>query len=709
MTSIFIAGDNIFAALQGHLWTRARNHRKLLPSLVVLLVTACGDSRPVDESPAQAQEFIGSQACRDCHQSQHDDWQGSHHQLAMQVASGETVLGDFSGATFDYYDTKTEFITRDGAFIVRTENGNGQLQDFNVTHAFGVTPLQQYLVDFPGGRKQVPSFAWDTRPAESGGQRWYHLYPDEYIGPGDPLHWTSRYFNWNYMCAECHSTNVALNYELETDTFDTTYSEVSVGCEACHGPGSLHVDQAQRDAFDESHGLPVNLGDRGNATWVMNPATGIAEINKPDIRQQQPESCGRCHARRSVLTSDYEYGEALTNTHMPSLLEDNLYHADGRILDEVYVYGSFVQSKMYAAGVTCSDCHNPHSGNLVTGPDANAVCSQCHLPTKFATSDHSGSNSMACVDCHMPATTYMGVDDRRDHSFRIPGTDQDKSHYGAAIAAGRAGAANSQLLSALANPAYPAIARATILTQLAPPAGDAEFAAVEAGLEDPDPLVRVAALRALRNFAPEFQMRSGSQLLRDPVRGVRVQAAATYVELRDLLPVEDARAFTSAAEEYRAAQLASANMPESLTVLSGFESQMGNMAAASRYLEVALKLDPRLAITQHAYGLLLVRSGRSSEALDYLHRAAELEPTSSRFVYVLGVALNSLGHKDEALTLLTKARSDFPGDFDIAWGLATMLRDYGNIVAARSLAEEMTAQFPDDDNTKALLQSLPAE
>ncbi|MGB5512602.1 MAG: tetratricopeptide repeat protein [Woeseiaceae bacterium] len=683
--------------------------RNLLFAIPILwLAAACSGQSQESTEVTGIPAFVGSDQCAACHTTEYGDWRGSHHALAMQVANEETVLGDFSDASLEYFGTTTQFVRDRNAFLVRTENAEGKIQNFTVTHTFGIEPLQQYLVEFPGGRKQALTYAWDTRSAEAGGQRWYHLYPDEYIGPDDPLHWTRRYFNWNYMCAECHSTNVKLGYDIESDSFHTTFDEISVGCEACHGPASEHIAQAQTGPFSENFGLPVDLDDRGNSSWIMNVESGIASRSEPMDQQQQPESCGRCHSRRSVLAAEYEYGKPLTDTHSVSLIEENLYHPDGRIQDEVYVYGSFLQSKMYAAGVSCSDCHNPHSGDLLAGPDPNSVCSQCHLPTIFATTEHSGSDSVACVNCHMPATTYMGVDDRRDHSFRLPNTATDPTHYGTAIAAGRDGLANVTVLNALKNTAYPAIAQATLLTLLAPTPGESEYSALTDGLNNADPLVRIAALRTLRRFPPEYVMRSGSHLLRDPVRGVRREAALTYVDLRDLLPVEDARAFAAAADEYREALLTAASMPEPVTMLAEFEYRTGNDAAADAYLQHALRLDPDSAVARHSYGLSLVRKGRPNDALEQLRLAAETEPTDNRFVYVYGVALSSLGLADDAISVLSEARNDFPENYEIAWGLATMLRDNGDLDGSRSLARDMLSLYPDDTNFSALLQSLPA-
>ncbi len=634
------------------------------PLIIVFLCAAAGCSGAQEPVSAVAQasappEFVGSDACADCHADEYTEWQGSHHELAMQVANEQTVLGDFDDASVDYYGATTRMYRDGDRFIMQTGNASGDLEEFDVSFAFGVEPLQQYLTDFPDGRKQVLPFAWDTRAPDEGGQRWYHLYPDEEIRHEDVLHWTARYANWNYMCAECHSTDLRVGYELETDTFNTTWSEVSVGCEACHGPGSTHIAQAS-GGFDDRHGLQVDLDDRRDAAWIMNPETGIAERSESVVTQQQPESCGRCHSRRGVIADPYEYGKPLLDTHRLALLEEGLYHADGRILDEVYVYGSFVQSKMYRAGVTCSDCHNPHSADLHTGPDPNDICAQCHLPTKFATTEHAPGND--CVACHMQDEVYMGIDPRRDHSFRLPGTQSDPDHYGAAIAAARSGQVD---VMAAKNRAYPAVARATLLTLLRAPFEDDEVALLDGAVRDPDPLLRFAALQALHAAPPELRPSLGAELLADPVRSVRIQAALTFVESRDLLPLDAARAYAGAAEEYRQALLATASVPESMTFLADFEFRMGDNGQAIEYLQHAIRLDPRLAVARHSYGLALVRERRYDEALAELERAYELEPGNARFAYVYAVSLNSLGLVKEARAVLAKASEDFPGDSDI--------------------------------------------
>jgi tetratricopeptide (TPR) repeat protein len=689
-----------------------------------LLLSACSETSP-PATPAvatTAATFVGSAVCGSCHEAQSSDWQGSHHQLAMQVADDNTVLGDFDNSSFDYFDTQTHFLRDNGNFVVRTENADGDIEDFVIAFVFGVEPLQQYLVEFPSGRMQSLPFAWDTREQSAGGQRWYHLYPDEYIGPGDELHWTGRYQNWNYMCAECHSTNVAVNYDVTQDRFDTTWFEINVGCEACHGPASKHVENAQTGMPGDDSGLLVSLDDHGRAVWQMNPDTGIAQRSQLAMRPpQQPESCGRCHARRGVVTAEYEYGKPLMDTHRPALLNDPLYYSDGQIRDEVYVYGSFLQSRMYQAGVTCSDCHNPHSLKLVTGNEPSDVCAQCHLPTVFASTEHHqhAQDQVACVDCHMPSRVYMGVDARRDHSMRIPRpelsldgatpnacehchADQDAAWLVAKAGEwwGAAEESNDAMM--------PGIVRATLLTTLPMPLSPESVAAIESGANNADPLVRMAALQSAQALPPQQQLNLAAPLLDDAVRSVRLEAVRLLAPFRQYLPATADAAFVAAAEEFRAAQFAIASVPEAFAALSQFEADLGNIDKALEHSRQALRMNPDFAMMRHSLGLLLVRSGRADEALPELREAVRLEPGVSRFIYVLAVALNSMGEPDEAIDLLEQARRNFPDDYDIAWALATMQRDLGNIERATELAHALLQQYPDDQNVTALLGSLQA-
>lgn len=752
-----------------------------LVGLAAGLIAACSPEQPAPESappssPADLPGFVTSSACANCHAGVYAEWQTSHHAKAMQHASDDTVLGAFDGREVDYFEETAGFFRRGEEHVVRTLDARGRPAEYPVRYTFGVEPIQQYLVEFPGGRLQALPWLWDTRPATAGGQRWLHLYPDEYVAPGDDLHWTGRRQNWNFICAECHSTNVVQAYDTRTDTFATTYDEISVGCEACHGPGEAHLGEVAFGDRTGRLGLTVDLDDSGRAYWQMNPATGIAERSEPLLSApRQPEACGQCHARRATLDEPYRHGSPLTDTHRVALLDEGLYFPDGQIRDEVYVYGSFVQSRMYSAGVTCTDCHDPHSGRLVTGPNPDAVCSQCHSPAVFATSDHLGheTDDAGCVDCHMASRTYMVVDDRRDHSFRVPrplesaatgspdacaACHADRSPedlhafiaryrnappregFASVLYSAQQGHANAELAALSRNRTHPGIARATAVASLRPPFAQSDVQAIAASLGDPDPLLRMGAMRPFRALAPERKARFADTLLNDDLLGVRVEAADALADAYDYMERSAKAAFDAAAGEFRRSRLIAASQSEALLSLADFEAKLGNDEQATAAYERALFVEPgfeiaranyvdflrilgddargeallreglelndEAAVLHHALGLLLVRTGRSEQSVAALERAADLDPENARFAYVLGVALSSLGRRDAALASLAAAYGRHPADFDIAWAYATNLRDAGRADAARDVVTAMDARFPGNADVAALRDSL---
>ena len=329
--------------------------------------------------------YVGRETCGKCHEAEVKAWAGSHHAEAMQHATASTVHGDFNDAHFTYGDVTTTFYRQDGKFMIRTDGPDGTLHDFEAKFTFGVAPLEQYLLQLPGGRLQAFSIAWDSRPKADGGQRWLHLHPEETIKTGDPLHWTGLQQNWNYMCADCHSTNLRRNYDPVAGDYHTSFSEINVSCESCHGPGSLHLAWARKDAgwlsLEPSKGLSVALDERRGVTWTLDPNSGNSTRSAPRQTTREIETCAHCHARRGPIWGEAKPGAPIGDAYRVALLDDNLYFPDGQIRDEVYEYGSFLQSRMFHAGVTCSDCHDPHS--LQLRASANGVCLQCHAAEKY--------------------------------------------------------------------------------------------------------------------------------------------------------------------------------------------------------------------------------------------------------------------------------------------------------------------------------------
>jgi len=650
----------------------------------------------------------------------------------MQPATPDTVLGDFSGAEFQYFDVTSRFFTRDGQFLVGTDNDAGELEDFVVKYTFGVAPLQQYLVEMPGGHVQSLPLAWDTRSNAEGGQRWFHLYPDEKVGNGDVLHWTGRDQNWNYMCAECHSTNLQKNYSVENDTFATTWSEINIGCEGCHGPASRHVARAKSGSGGA--GLTVDLDDRGRAVWAMNTTTGIARRSETLMRApRQPEACGRCHARRSIVIENYEFGRPLHDTHRPSLLDEFLYYPDGQILEEVYVYGSFLQSRMYQAGVSCSDCHDPHSARLRTGGKASDICNTCHLPAKFSGSEHHRHQpgNAECVDCHMPSRTYMVVDDRRDHSFRIPRPDltlstgspnacnqchddrdaqwalnavqdwygpRSDAHYAEAIYAGRNGLprANELLVAASGNSQYPGIARATSLSLLRPPYSREVLEDIRRSLADADSLIRSAALDALSSAAPELVLEWTPALLTDPVRSVRIDAARVVSPLQASLRGEQVAGFRSANNERMAAQYAIAERPEAHMNLGNLHTDADDIDRAEAAFRHALQLAPRAVAARINLAELYARNARPDEAEQVLREGITRGENEAILHHSLGLLLVRGGRLDAALLELAAAAELQPDSARFVYVYAVALKSTGTLELAIEKMQDAARRFPAD-------------
>lgn len=712
---------------------------------VLLVATASGCERgerspaPPEEVAAQpeAPHFVGSERCGACHPSEAAAWRASHHAKAMQVAEAKTLLGDFGDRTFAAGGVVTRFVRRDRRAFVRTEGADGAPHEYEVAYTFGVDPLQQLLLPLDRGRLQATTVAWDARPASAGGQRWFSLHGDESVPPGDPLHWTDLAQNWNASCAECHSTDVQKGYRPTEDRYETKWSEVSVGCEACHGPGSRHVawaaqpSRAGDDAADR--GLVVALASDG-ARWVLDPGAPIARRSAPRTSHAEMDACGRCHSRRSGITEPYVYGKPLLDTHRPALLDAELYTADGQILDEVYEWGSFLQSRMHAAGVACSDCHEPHGGALRA--EGSAVCAQCHRAEAFDVPEHhrhtAGSEASRCVSCHMPTRLYMTVDARHDHSLRVPRPDlaaklgtrdactschvdrapewaaaavarwygesrRREPHFGEALHAARSGAlgAEGALAEVAADARQPAIARATALAELAGWIGEASFAIAQRAAADRDPLLRLGAIEALQGVDPTARVGPIAPLLRDPVRAVRIAAANALASApaSEWTP-PDRAALAAALAEWRAAQMANADRPEARVNLGALHAQLGERDAAHAEYEAALRLGPWFVPAYLNLADLLREEGRDDEAEPLLRRALEIAPDSADAQHALGLLLVRRRQMPDALAALGRAAELAPANARYAYVYAVALQSTGEAERALSFLARVHGERP---------------
>lgn len=666
----------------------------------------------------------------------------------MQPPTDVSVVGDFSNARFSYGGVTSTFSRRDGKFVVRTDGPDGTLHDYDVKYTFGVAPLQQYLIELPGGRIQALSIAWDSRPKAQGGQRWFHLYPGQNVTHRDELHWTGLSQNWNYMCAECHSTGVRKHYDAKSRTFNTAYAEVNVACEACHGPGSNHVAWARKEGDWQrldggTKGLALALDDRRGVTWTIGAETGNAVRSPASRPVREIEMCGRCHARRGQFAEDDAHGQPLGDTHRVALLEDRLYYADGQIRDEVYEYGSFLQSKMFSRGVTCSDCHDPHS--LELRAPGSQVCLNCHAAQKYTAATHhfhpSGSRGADCLGCHMPTTTYMVVDPRHDHSFRVPRPDlsvklgvpnactrchadrpaqwaakQVETWYGhqprgfqryaealGATAAGVPGA--TDLLQAVVRDSeQPAIARASALARLGPSPILGVRDVVRAGLKDGDPLVRRAAVSGVEGADPVSRVELLAPLLDDPVRAVRIEAARMLAGVpRDRLTEAQRTTLDRTVGEYVAAEQFNADRPESHVNLALLHAAQQQPAAAEAELRTALALDPRFIPAAVNLADLYRATGREAEGESVLRDVLKQAPGGAAAHHALGLVLVRGKRMPEAMAELEAAARLAPESARYGYVYAVALNETRGPKPATEALLRVLARHPYDRETLSAL------
>jgi predicted CXXCH cytochrome family protein len=715
--------------------------------------TASSGKSSFAQPAGAAAGYVGGEACAACHAEEAQMWRGSHHDLAMQEANAATVLGDFADRKFAYNGIESRFFQRDGKYFVHTDGPDGKLADYAIKYTFGVWPLQQYLIEFPGGRLQTLSIAWDARSQAEGGQRWFHLYPSERIDHKDSLHWTGIYQNWNLQCAECHSTNLRKGYDAASNSYKTTYSEPDVACEACHGPGSAHVDWASRAKTPyrtgDDKGLAVALHSRWSSAWRFpQPGAKIAQRDQP-ADPALMNSCAACHARRSTLNAAREPGAPLSDSHRLALLTPPLYYADGQQHDEVYVWGSFLQSRMYQKGVTCMDCHEAHTSRLRV--QGNALCLRCHNGAAYNTPQHhfhkQDSTGAQCVECHMPAQDYMVVDARRDHGIRRPRPDlsqtlgspnactqchadkkpawaasamdqwygkawRERPHYGTTLHAGvtQGVKAVPDLLQLAQDSASPAVVRATAATLLQPHMRPDLLGATRSLLRDADPEVRIAALGLIEAADPVNRLQAIAPLLQDRVRGVRIEAARILADLPDSqLASEHRSARQSALDEYLMALQQDADWPTANVSLGNLHLRQGNTEQAIAAYERALALDAQFAGAYVNLADAYRVQGQEDKGEQVLRRGLARLPRAADLQHALGLLLVRKGDKVAAAAALEQAARHAPGNARYAYVYAVALHSTGQIGKALSVLRNADGRHPNMPDILGALVSMHRE
>ena len=726
-TAWTLAALGLLIAALAFFWLR----RDAVPVASEVAVAPAAPTAARTVEPARP-AYVDNQLCIGCHQEAGKAWRQSHHFMAMAPPTPETVRGDFDNAVFRHQGVTTRFFRRDGKYFVHTDGPDGKMADFEVKYTFGVDPLQQVLIETDGGRLQPLTIAWDTQK-----KRWFHLYPHEKAPPGDVMHWTGRYQTGNTMCIACHTTGYEKRYDAKADRFDTRWKEPNVSCQSCHGAGERHVAWAQKVGAAASApgaaasaprdvGLPVDFRSAG--------AKGEVEV------------CAACHSRRSELTPTPMAGEPLLDNYLPARLSPGLYHADGQQRDEVYVYGSFRQSRMYAHGVRCTDCHDAHTSKLKRA--GNAVCLQCHtqpanerFPSAAGAYDtpahhfhKEGSAGAQCVACHMPSKNYMQVHARPDHSMRVPRPDlsavtgapdactnchtgkpsswaaaaierwygparrRTEPHFGSvmAAAAAREPGADAALAQLAADPKQPAIVRATALVALRdyPTGHEAERIAAT---RDADPEVRAAAADSLENLASPARVQALAPLLRDPIRAVRTSAARALAGVDPAaLDAATRQAFDATLAEYVATQEVALDMPGARLNLGVIYEKTGRPERAEAEYLAALRIDPDFTPARANLAQFYAARARLPDAEKVLAEGVRRVPTQGDLWYSLGLVQAEQGQLAAATASLARAAKLLPDRARVRYNLGLALQQGGKAVEAERAFAEAARLDPRD-------------
>jgi Flp pilus assembly protein TadD len=676
--------------------------------------------------PTAIDAHAGSAACARCHRSEYDAWKSSHHGLA-QIPAGPAMPAD----GFKIPPGRTD----DGGRPMVDADGPGvRSRPWPVTAAIGLDPLIQYLVEFDRGRLQPTALAWDVHKKE-----WFDLHAAEDRRPDEWGHWTNRGMTWNLQCAYCHMTDFRKGYDAASDAYASRWIEPSVGCESCHGPMREHA------ARWEAQGAAAREAPR------PQPPPGLASLDAA-AAARAIETCAPCHARRQQLAEGFAphpagapAGETFLDYFDPELPDSPAFYPDGQVRDEDYEWASFAQSLMHAKGVSCGNCHDPHSGKTRLG--GNALCLQCHKPeldSPSHTFHKPGTPGAACVDCHMPLTTYMLRHPRRDHSFSKPlpeltvslgipnactrchadrdaawAVEQFNKWYGrkerpaaaraALIAAGREGRPESVagLAALLGDAAAPPVWRASAAALLARWAGrDDAGAALRRALADPSPLVRARAARAFDNVAPSPDSPL-VPLLRDPVRLVRVSAAWALKDLpAEALREQDADPFRRAYAELRDAALFNADHPAGRLQLGVLAEHRNDAATAEREYRAALRLDPRASAVRCNLAVLLSRNRLTREAVPLLEEGVRLSPTEPALHFNLGLARADTGRPADAVKALEEAIRLDPRFPRAHRNLGLLYMEMNRPADAHRVLAEAARLDPDDREVRELLERL---
>ncbi|MEZ5758610.1 MAG: cytochrome c3 family protein [Emcibacteraceae bacterium] len=615
------------------------------------------------------------------------NWNGSDHQKAMAVANDKSVLGKFDNVPVTIDGQENRFYKKDTEYWVHIDG-----EDHKIDYTFGTYPLQQYLIKMGGGKYQTLPLSWDSRPEGRGGQRWFHIYGDEHIPTNDRLHWIQPMQNWNGMCADCHSSGLKRGYDSEKNTFNTHFDKISVDCRSCHTP---------------ENDIMTSKTDGG---WQLVEGAHTARWTGEKRDQREIEVCAACHSRRSPLSDGFSPTDRYLDSFSPTPVLMPEYFPDGQVRDEDYVWGSFLQSKMFAEGVICSDCHNPHSLKLKA--EGNDMCTTCHQTDHFDTPDHHnhemGSAGGQCVSCHMPTRTYMEVDARRDHSFRIPRpdlnhvtdapdactnchTDQDAGwavmqikswtgknplpHFGEVFSAVYQNAPEAeQILNIMiADETIPSIIRGSGYELLSRYPDENSFNTIGLAVTSDEPLIRLGAIKASA-FIPTAERKALLlPLLKDEFKVIRIETVRALSDVdSSVFSTETKEIYDKAKAEFIAAENQVSWRGEghfNLGLFYGGQNDLEN--EVKEYLK-AMEIDPYFPASYVNLADRYRELGNEPKTIETIELGLSNLPEDAALNFSKGLYLIRAGKSSDALPYLKKATVNDPtnGKYSYVYSVA---------------------------------------
>ncbi len=632
---------------------------------------------------------------------------------------------------------RAEIGNKQGWVRERTADKDGSSKEvrYPIVHVMGGKNAYYFLTQMAKGRLQVLPVAYDVKK-----KTWYDTaasgvrhFPDRH---DEALPWTDRLFTFNTTCFDCHVSQLATNYDLETDTYRTTWREAGISCESCHGPGGEHIQA-------------MEAGVKGHTSKDIKIIRTL-EFGHP----QMNDMCATCHAKLVPLSTDFVAGDRFYDHFDLLTLEHPDFYPDGRDLGENYTFTSWSMSPCLKSGkLDCSQCHTPSGRPKYEGKLVNQSCVPCHesiVKDSAAHSHHKADGpGDSCIACHMPMSQFAAMM-RTDHSMRPPmpaatiafkspnACNQCHKDHNAAWAEATVrkwyprdyqaeplrrsallDAARKdqwqrlpEMLAEIENPKCDEIYRNSFVRLIRNCSDPRKWPTLIAALKDESPLVRASAASALEGYLNEEGVPALLRAAADPVRLVRIRAAAALAPLppERIADADARRALRHATGEFQEAMAARPDDWASHANLGSFEMDRGDFEASVAAYETAMKLEPRMVAPMVSAAMAYANLKQLDKAEALLRRALKAEPENAAANFNLGLLLAETGHLDEAEKVLRTALKADPQLAAAAYNLGVIRGEKKDFADAVQWCRKAHDLRPDDPKyTQSLAVYLQAK